>query len=342
MTPPSRRDRILVALLIGVASGLATFRYIELRFPPLQASDMTPIYLGAQALLQGLDPYSTVRARTDIWLNLNLYPVPASLLVVPLLGFPIHVAAGVFLAIGAGWLAYAVTREAWWPLLIFASGAFWWSIESVQWSPLLIATALSGPVVGLTIAAKPTYVIPLLAMQTRRRTVIIAIAAGAAFLLFSLAIRPSWPVAYYHTVRNSPVHNEYVAPAFTLLGSPLWLAALRWRDWRGRLVLGMALTPLNALTYSAMPLLLVAGTRLELMLLCTASWIGYALSLRAIAHITGPFLTPHIEPIPTLAYYLPALAVVLRRPNVGRVTTSLERRLAKLPRWLRGSPTILA
>jgi len=338
---PLRRARLLAALVIGVASGLLTFRYISLRFPPNQASDLTPLYVGAQAVLGGLDPYSTVAAREDIWLRLLFYPLPATLLVMPLLVFTTHVAAGVFLAIGAGWLAYCATRDAWWPLLMFASGAFWWSIVSVQWTPLLMAAALSGPALGIAIAAKPTYAIPFLAMQTRRGAVIGGLAVGAGLLLLSLAIQPSWPAAYYHTVRRSPIHNEYFAPAFTLLGCPLWLASLRWRDWRGRLLLGMAVTPLNALTYSHMPLLLVARTRLELLVLCGTSWAGYYFSWQVIHRIAGPnyvFLTPHIKPITILAYYLPALAIVLRRPNVGPIPESLEARIGALPQWLRGAP----
>ena len=316
MSPPaaSRRNRVIIACAVALAVGLIAFRYIHLRYGGIEAADFTPIYVGAQAVVHGADPYITV-AHAPIWLHLLFYPLPATLLVVPLLAFSPQVAAGLFLAIGAGWLAYRVTQDAWWPLLMFASGAFWWTIVSVQWSALLMAAALSGPAVGLALIAKPTYAIPLLAMQTRRRTVIAGLAVGVAIVLISLAIQPSWPAAYYHTVRNSPIHNEYVAPAFTLLGCPLWLSALRWRDWRGRLVLGMALTPLNALMYSHMPLLLVARTRLELLLLCAASWVGYFLSWQIIDQIAhGPtyvLLTPHIEPIAILACYYPALALVL-------------------------------
>lgn len=307
--------RVVVASVVGLIAGLLTIQYLSAHFPVNQASDLTPIYVGAQAVLRGADPYAAARA-APIWLNLLLYPLPATLVVLPLTIFSTHTAAGLVLAIGTGWLAYRVTREAWWPLLLFASGSFWWSMIAVQWTPLLMAAALAGPAVGLALAIKPTYGLALLAMQRRWRAVWLGLIVAGLVLLVSLAIQPGWPLAYYRTVTGTPIRHEYVAPAFTLLGCPLWLALLRWRNWRGRLVLGMALSPLNALAYSHLPLLLVARTRLEMLSLVVASWGGYVLSWNVIDRIAhGPtyaMLTPPIEPIAIAFYYLPALWLVLR------------------------------
>lgn len=302
-----------------------------MRFGAVQATDLTPLYIGAQAVLHGADPYSTVAGRLDIWLHLLFYPLPATFVVMPLLPLPMPVAAGVFLAVGAAWLAYGATRDAWWPLVMFASGGFWWSIVSVQWTPLLMAAALAGVPVGLALATKPTMALPLFAMQTRWRTIVGGLVVGGALIAISLAVQPAWPLAWYQTVRASPIHNEYFAPALTLLGCPLWLAVLRWRDWRARLLLGMAFTPLNSLTYCHMPLLLIARTRLELMLLCLCSWGGYYLSWQMvgrIAHGTAfAALTPEIGPVAVAYYYLPALLMVLRRPNEGPIPAAIALRL---------------
>ena len=325
-------SRLLVALAIGVVAALLTLRYLALHFPANQASDLTPIYLGAQYVLQGVDQYSAVAGRSDVWLHLLLYPLPTSLAVVPLLPFPMHIAGALLLGLGTAWLAYHVTREAWWPLLVFVSGGFWWSIVSVQWTPLLMAAALAGPPVGLALAVKPTYGLALLAMQRRWKPVVWGLCVAAGIILVSLAIQPRWPLSYYRTVTGSPIRHEYVAPAFTLLGSPLWLALLRWRDWRGRLVIGMAVSPLNALGYSHLPLLLVARTRIEMLSLVMLSWGGYFLSWRVIDRIAhGPTfapLTPPIQPIAVAFYYLPALFLCLRHATNDRLAETPSRQLA--------------
>jgi len=312
-------------------------------FASAQIGDLTPLYVGAKAVLSGADPYLTVASRTDLWLHLLFYPVPALLVVLPVVWLPMQTAATVFAAVGAALLAYTSTREGWWPLWLLASAGFWQSIISVQWTPLLLGAALAGAPAGLAIAAKPTMAIPLLAMQTRRRAVYGALGVGAAIVLASFVADPHWLAEYYRTVRDSPIHNEYISPAFTLLGLPLWLAALRWRDWRARLLLGMAITPLNAYSYSHLPLMLVARNRFQMALLGLASWIAFFATIRiTFSLVTSTPLVAvahHIEHIAILGYYLPALVLVLQQPNEGPAPAWLETRVAGWPTWLRGSTT---
>jgi hypothetical protein len=325
-TAPNWRARLLVAVGVGAATSIVAFLRITGTFKLTQAADFTQVYVGAQAVLHGADPYSVVAGRTDLWSPLLFYPLPALLIVMPLVWLPMKLAATIFLSLGSTWLAYAVTRDGWWRLWMFASAGFWWSIVSVQWTPLLMAGALAGASAGLAIAAKPTMALPLLAMQTTRRAVIWGLVFGAAIVAVSLMVQPHWPIAWFHTVRDSPVHDEYVSPAFTLLGLPVWLAVLRWRDWRARLLLGMAITPLNAFSYAHFPLLLVARNRLEVAALGLASWIAFfitiPISFRAAAGTPFVALTHRLEPIAILGYYFPALVVVLRYPNVGVAPTA--------------------
>ena len=128
-----------------------------------RAVDFT-LHVGAHAVLQGADPYSTVASRTDLWLHLLFYPLPALLIVMPLVWLPMKIAATMFLALGAAWLAYGATRDGWWRLWMFASAGYWSSIGSVEWTPLLMAAALAGAPAGLAVAAKPTMALPVLAM----------------------------------------------------------------------------------------------------------------------------------------------------------------------------------
>lgn len=341
-----RRTRLLVALIMGLATGILAAVQVRHGFRTFQVGDFTPIYVGAGAMLRGADPYATVANRTDLWLNLLFYPGTALVAASPLLFFPMQLAAVAFAAIGAMWLAYMLTREAWWPLWIFASAGFFQSVLSVQWTPLLTAAALAGAPAGLALAVKPTYALPFLAMQSRLRPIVAAIAFALGLVLVSLLVAPHWPNWYARTLRESPIHGEYKSPAFMWLGLPLWLAMLRWRSWRARLLLGMAITPLNGWTYSHLPLLLVARTRLELTVLALASWVAWFATNRiTFALVTSTPLvsvTAHIEWVAILGYYLPALAVVLRQPNTGEIPAWAESRVERLPRWLRGSPTMAA
>jgi hypothetical protein len=343
---PTRRARLLIAIGVGIVTAIVSALRIRRVFAFSHIGDLTPIFVGAQAVIRGADPYSTVAGRTDLGQLLLFYPMPASLLILPLAWLRMQLAATLFAAVSAAWLAYESARDDWWPLWLLASAGFWQSVISVQWSPLLLAAALAGAPAGLAIAVKPTMALPLLAMQTKRRAVIGALAVGAAIVLASLVIDPHWPLNYYRTVRDSPVHNEYVSPAFTLLGLPLWLALLRWRDWRGRLLLGMAITPLNGYTYSHLPLMLVARNRFQIALLGLASWVGFIATVRITFSLSSlkqlVLVTPHIEPIAILAYYLPALLLVLQHPNEGPAPAWLESRLARWPTWLRGSTSEIA
>lgn len=325
--PRARRARLVAAFGIGTAAAIVSGLHVANTFHRFQVGDFTPIYVGAQAMLKGADPYAAVAARTDLWLHLLFYPYPALVIIAPLLTLPMQLAATAFIAFGSAWLAYVVTREAWWPLWIFAGAGFFQSVLSVQWTPLLIAAALAGPSAGLALAVKPTYALPLLAMQSRIRAILLAAGVGIGLVLVSLLIAPHWPSWYARTVRESPIRGEYISPAFTWLGLPLWLALLRWRSWQSRLLLGMAITPLNAWTYSHLPLLLVARTRQQLALLALASWVAYfatnRITFQIVSNTPIVAVTSHVEWIAIVGYYLPALLVVLVGPNPGAV--SVER-----------------
>ena len=104
-------------------------------FASAQVGDLTPVYVGAQAVLSGADPYSTVAARTDLWLHLLFYPLPAVLIVLPLVWFPMKVAATYSRPWEQRVSTYTSTRDGWWRLWMLASAGFWQSIISVQWTP---------------------------------------------------------------------------------------------------------------------------------------------------------------------------------------------------------------
>ena len=141
-----------------------------------------------------------------------------------------------------------------------------------------------------------------------------ALVGCAAFGLVSLVVLPRWPLEWLEAVRTLPGHP---APALAMRGAGLvlLLAVLRWRLPEARLLLVMACVPQLLLFADQLPLWLVARTRQELLLLSGSSMIGFALWFAMLPPGEPDVLaaTPYV-----LAFvYLPALVMVLRRPNVA-------------------------
>jgi hypothetical protein len=316
---PSPRARAAAAALIAVGTWLFTAWYVNHYFRWVQASDYTYVWLAAKAIARGADPYAFVAHASTPWVPVLLYPLPAGMLNVPLADVDLRIAAPSFVALGAGWLAYVVSRDGWWRLLIFASGAFYWNCISGQWSPLLIAAALCGPAAGIGLVTKPNFALPLLTLQRDWRGVWLAVAVAVAIGLVSLALQPAWPLRWLATVRGSPESAQYIVPGLTVWGAPALLSVLRLRNWRGRLLFAMALTPQNAFGYSQMPLLVIPRKPIEMVTACVASWLAYALVLpmlaRARVHDPASASSHAFAPYVFLLYYLPALVVVFRTPQ---------------------------
>jgi hypothetical protein len=96
----------------------------------------------------------------------------------------------------------------------------------------------------------------------------------------------------------------------------------------------MALLPQTASFADQLLLFLVARTRAEALVLALVSAVGGVAWMMAIGQGGHPVLIG--GPYVVASVYLPALVVVLRHPNEGRVPAFLEERLRTLPGWLRG------
>jgi hypothetical protein len=92
--------------------------------------------------------------------------------------------------------------------------------------------------------------------------------------------------------------------------------------------------------YDPLPLLLVPRAFRSLLLLGLASHAALWAS-------TWWYVTHHLEggarflataPFALWGIYVPALVMVLLRPNCGPLPVWMEQRLARVPAWLRGSP----
>jgi hypothetical protein len=198
-----------------------------------------------------------------------------------------------------------------------------------QWAPLVTAAALI-PGMGFLAVCKPTLATAL-AFSRLTKSIMVG---GAAFLLASLAVAPAWPVRWLANLGQAAPHP---APVFTLAGVACILALLRWRREDARLVLGMAAVPQLAMFADQLPLLLVARTRVQSMLLAFLSHVGGIVWLTT----RDPKAHPAWDAsnLVLASMYLPALVLVLLRPNEGRLPRWLTRPVESLVRRRRRTTT---
>jgi hypothetical protein len=276
-------------------------------------------YEAGRALLGGQDPYRAAFAATGYPLY---YPMPAILLTVPFALLPVHAALATFVGLGSALMAYAVTARHWWPLLMLLSGSYVHAVAMGQWSPFLVAAiacpalswlAVAKPNIGLAaFAARPTWWLPVVGLTVY----------GATALLW-----PLWPEQWFANATGSAIYHSPV----TVPGGVLLLAAaLRWRRPEARLLLALAIFPSSMLPYDLLPLALVARTRQQMMAFGLLS-AGVALVTFSGADPMAGDLLGRTRVASLWLVYVPALALVLLRPNVGHATVSQSGRAIPRP-----------
>ena len=272
-----RRNRTIVASGVGLCFGLLTRALLHRRAAWIQGADFTYPWLAARFVIHGANPYIAIRHAVTPYQSVMFYPLPVALLAVPFAWMSAEYAAIIFIAVSTAVLAFALTRENWWPLLVFATAPAFKSAWSVQWAPLFTAAALIPALAWLTIG-KPNMGLPVLAYHGRRgvRTAIMWGAPVLAVLVTaSFAIEPRWVVDWIGMLRSSPVADQYRIPLLTPWGWWLVLILAFWRDRDARLLFAMACVPQNFFLYEQLPLMLVARSRAELIALAVTSWLAY-------------------------------------------------------------------
>jgi len=323
-TPPQPTARILAALGIGVFASIAA--WVASHRPGFGTPDFQLWWQSAHALLDGNNPYPTMPSPSEP--HFQLYnPLPAAVLAIPFALFRADVGLSLFSGLSAATLAFVVTRRSFDPLVMFLSASFVHTIVMGQWS-LLLAAALFAPSLAFVGSAKPNIGVVIVAALASWR----AAAAMVGFAVLTLLLRPTWPLEWLAVLRTSTSH-------FSPIGIPggvlLLLALIRWRRPEARLVAALGVVSQSPFPYEAMPVFFVPRSRAEYYVLV----IGSDVALAVYAHFRGLPLAEYwrINGIAVVVcMYLPALVMVLRRPNEGVVPAWLERTAAFLPRRLRG------
>lgn len=299
-------ERIAIAIPIGFAAGLAAWIAFHL-VPDMVARDFTYPWRGARALLAGQNPYDVIRPvgppPNDHWF---MYPLTAPIAAMPLAWLPARLAGAIFAALGASFLAFALSRTGGLrSLLLFFSPSLGFAIVLGQWPPLIIAAALVIPL-SWALVCKPTIGLPLFLYRPSWG----AAALCTAFLLLSVLVLPTWPLDWW---RNARALEGHYIPALRPFGFLALAALLRWRKPEARLVAGMSLVPQNLYFYDQLPLLLAATTTTRRLLLVLLSWIAW---LMAHAGCETPwYCGREAEPWVILLIYVPAAVMTLLGPG---------------------------
>lgn len=311
-------------MLVAIAVALISAWFVTtLVARPNVKTDFAVLWQAARMWASGSNPY----AMRPCCL---FYPLPAVMIVWPIHALPLGIAAAIFVAIPAGLLAWRLSRDALWPLLALASPSFVMASILGQWTPWLVL-AMLWPALGVFLASKPTLGLACFLGRPTWRAAI----GGSAMMLLSLALWPQWPVHWLHNLGSV---IEHPAPIMTPLGGALALALLRWRRADARLLIAMACVPQLLLFADQLPLMLVARSRREAALLTIGGWITAVFWFVRESSLDGAvsFAAPYVM----AGCYLPALWIVLRRPNEGPVWQWVEDLTRAWPSWLRGAPGI--
>ena len=329
--PISRRfgPALTLAVLAAVISLVKSYD------TPGYASDLDQLHYAARVLLAGHNTYAAIGPGLNgpNWHWPLYYPLTAVLMIAPLASLPIVVARAVFSAVSGATLAWALADGPVWRRAVFISGAWMFAVIAGQWAPLFLA-AVFVPQLAWVAAAKPTSGLAAVAGATRWIGLVPAVAIGVLLVATSLTVMPSWPLEWWHATRGA----SHIRPLISsVLGIPLLAAATRWRRPEARLLLVLALVPQNPGIYETVLLFAIPTNGYQATYFVLASWAVAILAPAASSFADFAAFADTMRWIVLVSMYLPALAMVLVRPNEGEVPAWLERALASSPSWLRGS-----
>lgn len=285
------RLRILISAAIGLATGAFCW-FLMVHFQQ-GAADFGWAVRAARYLVDHKNPYDT---------PLEQYPLTAALFGLPFVRLSPEVAAGMFYGISSGLLAFGLTRHGYHRLLVFLAYPYWAGILTVQWSPLIAASAFFPFLLPATLA-KPQIGLPVALTHLSRRGVV----ACAILALASLVVMPRWPLLWIGQLG----YYQHFIPLLVLPGPLLVLALVRYRDRDAWLVLLASIVP-QRWFFDAFILWLIPKTRREII---WTVFFSYGAGIWRWYHI--PHSYNQVGRWAVLCIYLPMLAVVLLRPQVG-------------------------
>jgi hypothetical protein len=304
--------RVFLALIIGIAAGfLCTWLMYKISYG---AADFYPAIRIARDLWNRRNPYNYPVAP-----DLVSYPLPAGLVAAPFAILPNELAAGVFIGLSSALLAWcSLSGNRVWPLGVFLSWPFAYAISNAQWTPLIMCIWFIPSLMPLLLI-KPQIVFPVLATSRISRR---GIWLTVLILAISLAIYPSWPLAWLSQIRT----YTGTPPLFSLpLGPVILLALFKYKDRRAWLLLLMGIMPQRVI-YDQLPLLLISTNGIEMLIQVVCSWF----SLPVLISAGGwNFMPINWQFWIVLTMYIPAL-VILFLPSIPKALSSIKNIVSKI------------
>jgi hypothetical protein len=279
--------RVVVSAAVGAASGV--FCWFLMKHLHQDAADFRWALHLAQRMLLRQNPYDT---------PLEQYPLTAGLLALPFVRLAPETAAGLFYGISSALLAFGLTRYSYRGLLIFLAYPYWAGLITVQWSPIIAASAFF-PLLQPVAMAKPQIGLPVFLTHLSRRGLLACLTVGA----ISLIVMPRWPQLWFRQM----THYEHFIPILVLPGPLLLLALWRRRDRDAILLLLAACMP-QRWFFDSFILWLIPKSRREIVWTVFFSW-GAGL----LRWYNAPHNFTEVGRWTVLFIYLPMLAVVLIR-----------------------------
>ena len=304
--------RIVVSLIVALAA--ASIHYAQQLATPGHPGDFGVAWFGARALLDGRNPFELIGPGLEYdWPWAPLYPATAMVVAIPFSFLPQLSGTMLFVAVSAGLFTFAITIDGWKRLPVLVSYPFIISAAAAQWSPLLSAAFVLPPVAAILIA-KPT-IGGSIAAASDWKVQRWAIYGGIAILAVSFLLMPDWVSAWWRAVSNDL--PEIPPPLFRGGGFVIGLTLLRWRRPEARLIFALSLVPQTSSWYELVPLLLVASTLNESMILAIVTSLGWLAQDYLMSATNAYEFSYQVGVLMVVFGYIPATIMVLRRPNVG-------------------------
>jgi hypothetical protein len=310
---PPVSHRVVFSTLVSLLAAAFTREQYDFGRPH---SDFGMVWFGARALIAHLDPYSAIGVGKAFNYDWPLiYPGTALVAVMPFVLLTEQWATTMFVGMSTWLLAFGITRDGWYRIPIFITGAFISSAQLGQWS-ILFTAALFLPFLAFFSIAKPQAALPVLAGSTTKRALWIAAIGACVLLVASLAMDPHWFTSWLEAVRRA----RNMEPAIVRMGGPLLLIVLlRWRRPETWLLLTLAALPQSWGWYSTLPLFTVPKSFREAVFLLATALCGAWYADNVLNPATIDQLVSSVGSVIVFTIYLPAALLILRRKNDGPV-----------------------
>jgi len=208
-----------------------------------------------------------------------------------------------------------------WALAALLGAPAFLTASLVQWSGWMACAAMV-PWFGWAIACKPNAGIPVLSASPSTRALVTSISSAALLVVLSFLLQPSWVGDWLEALRGQPHFRPYVLRPGGVI---LLLALLRWRRPEARWITAVACIPGTPGPQEALVFFSMQLTFRQLLVMGLLSHAAMWAAIPARQH--GDFYSyVNVAAIANIAFiYVPALIIVLRRPNEGPVPAFLAR-----------------